>query len=133
MLVALCLLGNKSRVEAGNTFPNGGALRPVTNSSLRGLVGLSIRLHFYSLASGVIASGFDGLWLLNIDHKDPTAIGGAIEDLLRDRNALLGELRGLSLTGGDRVFERVEVRFEKDDRILGHRLKRVDRLYGSLW
>ena len=102
-------------------------------SSFGCLAGASICLYFHSLAARVTALGLDVLWLLNIDDKDPTAIGGAKEDLLREENALLGELRDLSLTGGDRVFERVEVRFEKDDRILGHRLKRVDRLYGSLW
>ena len=82
VLVALCLLGNKSRVEAGNTFPDGGALRSVINSSLRGLVGSSIRLHFDLLAARVIALGLDGLWFLDVNDKDPTAIGSAIEDLL---------------------------------------------------
>ena len=37
----------------------------MTDSSLRGLVGSSIRLHFYSLATRVIALGLDVLWLLN--------------------------------------------------------------------
>ena len=120
-------------MEAGNAFPNNGTLRSVLGSSFGCLAGASIRLHFDLLAARVTALGLGVLWLLNIDHKDPTAIGGAIEDLLRAEYAVLGELRDLSLTGGDRVFERVEVRFEKDDRILGHRLKRVDRLYGSVW